>query len=128
MRAHELGDVLWRRRVTYDLQTLKRATIIGEATGGGANPTDGFRLTDHFAIAIPVGQAVNPITKTNWEGTGVKPDVEVPPELALLTAHIMALRSRLEKATDPEVKAGLRETIGQLEAQLARAKSAPRGR
>jgi hypothetical protein len=32
---------------------------------------------------IPFARAINPITKTNWEGVGVKPQVEVASDLAL---------------------------------------------
>jgi hypothetical protein len=76
---------------TYDLQALGRATIVGETTGGGANPARPFDLAEDFMVAIPDGTPVNPVTKTNWEGTGVKPDIEVPKEKALETAQDAAL-------------------------------------
>jgi retinol-binding protein 3 len=60
---------------TYVLQTNKRATIVGETTGGGAHPTSGVNLVDNFVVVMPTSRAVNPITGTNWEGTGVTPDV-----------------------------------------------------
>jgi tetratricopeptide (TPR) repeat protein len=59
-----------------NLKTQKRATIIGETTGGGANPGSMFRIADDLAIFIPTGTAINPVTKTNWEGTGVEPDIK----------------------------------------------------
>ena len=71
---------------TYNLQTQKRATIIGEITGGGANPGEMFDVNSKLGIFIPKGKAINPITKTNWEGVGVKPDIEVRQEDALETA------------------------------------------
>ena len=61
---------------TYDLQTQKRATIVGETTGGGAHPIDGMSVGDHFTIAMPTGRPINPITKKDWEGVGVVPDVK----------------------------------------------------
>jgi hypothetical protein len=76
---------------TYNLKNLKRATIVGETTGGGAHPTQGARLDDHFAIGVPFARAINPITKTNWEGTGVEPDVKVPADQALETAKKLAV-------------------------------------
>ncbi len=76
----------------YDLKNLKRATIIGETTGGGANPVDMLRINDRFDVSIPVARAVNPITKTNWEGVGVSPDVHVPADAALETAQLAAVR------------------------------------
>jgi hypothetical protein len=71
----------------YDLQALGRATIVGETTQGGANPGKPFELAADFTVLIPIGEAVNPTTKTNWEGTGVKPDIAVPQEKALETAR-----------------------------------------
>jgi hypothetical protein len=75
---------------SYDLKSQKRATIIGETTGGGAHPVSGHRIDDHFMIGVPYARAVNPITKTNWEGTGVEPDVKVPADQALDVAEKMA--------------------------------------
>jgi len=75
---------------TYNLKNLKRATIVGETTGGGAHPVSGHRIDDHFMIGVPFARAVNPITKTNWEGTGVDPDVSVKASDALDTAQKLA--------------------------------------
>ena len=72
---------------TYDLKNLKRATIVGETTGGGAHPGGLRRLTDHFGIWLPTGRAINPITKTNWEGTGIEPDIKTPALNALEVAQ-----------------------------------------
>jgi len=60
---------------TYNLKNLKRATIVGETTGGGAHPVMGHRIDDHFMVGVPFARALNPISKTNWEGIGVEPDV-----------------------------------------------------
>jgi hypothetical protein len=70
----------------YDLQVLKRATLIGEVTGGGANPTGFASLGHDVGATIPFGRAENPVTKTNWEGRGVQPDVRVPAGDALAAA------------------------------------------
>jgi hypothetical protein len=72
---------------TYNLKTLKRATIVGETTGGGAHPVAGHRIDEHFIIGVPFARAINPITHTNWEGVGVKPDIVVPAKDALATAQ-----------------------------------------
>ena len=71
---------------TYDLKNLKRATIVGETTGGGAHPVYTHRIDQHFSIGVPFARAINPISKTNWEGTGVEPDVKVPAAEALSVA------------------------------------------
>ncbi|HMS65717.1 MAG TPA: S41 family peptidase [Ignavibacteria bacterium] len=76
---------------TYNLKNLKRATVIGETTGGGAHP-GGMNIADeNFIVFVPIGRAINPITKTNWEGTGVTPDIEINSISALTKAHILAL-------------------------------------
>jgi len=108
---------------TYNLKNLKRATIIGETTGGGAHPGGGFRITEHFGMFVPTGRAISPITKTNWEGTGVTPDVDVPADQALLVARLMALKKSLTTQTEPDVKAGMQDDIQKLEKELAAMKS-----
>jgi C-terminal processing protease CtpA/Prc len=75
---------------TYNLKNLKRATIVGETTGGGAHPLSGHRIDDHFMIGVPFARAVNPVSKTNWEGTGVEPDVSVKAPDALEKAQELA--------------------------------------
>lgn len=70
----------------YTMQALKRATVIGARTWGGAHPTRPFRLGDHFYAVIPTGRSISPITHSNWEGTGVLPDIAAPPEQALALA------------------------------------------
>jgi C-terminal processing protease CtpA/Prc len=90
----------------YNLKNLGRATLIGETTGGGANPIRWFELPAGFRASIPTARARNPITQTNWEGTGVTPHIEVPADAALKTAHRLALKKLLEKrASGKEAKA-----------------------
>ncbi|HEU4456182.1 MAG TPA: S41 family peptidase, partial [Longimicrobium sp.] len=60
---------------TYNLQNLERATVVGDTTGGGAHPGGVRRVGDHFGVFVPSGRAINPVSNTNWEGTGVRPDV-----------------------------------------------------
>ena len=108
---------------TYNLKNLKRATIIGETTGGGAHPGGGFRLNEHFNMFVPTGRAISPITKTNWEGTGVKPDIEVPAEQALAVARLMALKKSLPTLTNPGFKEGVQGEIERLEKELTELKA-----
>jgi retinol-binding protein 3 len=51
------------------------------------------RLAGSFTVFVPSGRAINPITKTNWEGTGVLPDIAVPADSAL-GAALTAVRAR----------------------------------
>ena len=75
-----------------NLKVLKRATLVGEVTGGGAHPVAGHRIDDRFTIGVPFARAINPTTKTNWEGVGVEPDVKVPAADALATAQDLAAK------------------------------------
>jgi C-terminal processing protease CtpA/Prc len=108
---------------SYNLKNLKRATIVGETTGGGAHPGGGFRMSEHFMMFVPTGRAISPITKTNWEGTGVTPDVSVPAEQALVVARLMALKKSLATLKNPDHKAGVADEIQRAEKELAALKA-----
>lgn len=69
--------------LAFDLQQHGRATILGEVTRGGAHPREGYAVHPHLEATIPVGRSVSPLDGSNWEGTGVRPDVEVPAADAL---------------------------------------------
>jgi hypothetical protein len=90
----------------YNLKNLKRGTIIGETTGGGAHPVN-LRVFQslNIGISVPFGRALNPITGTNWEGVGVKPDIEIPASRALLAARVEAVKELIRTAKD-EAKKG----------------------
>jgi C-terminal processing protease CtpA/Prc len=108
---------------TYNLKNLKRATIIGETTGGGAHPGGVVRLSDHFGVFVPSGRAISPITKTNWEGTGVEPDIKVPQDQALKTAYAMALTKSMANIKDENAKRGVQGLIDQTQKELSELKS-----
>jgi C-terminal processing protease CtpA/Prc len=76
--------------MAYDLQALGRATIVGEASGGGAHPYENVKLDAHYVLGLPTSRSVNPITKGNWQGTGVRPDVSAPADSALAIALQLA--------------------------------------
>lgn len=106
----------------YDLKNMNRAMIIGERTAGGANPSYIYTINEHFAIWIPGGRAINPITKTNWENTGVKPDIEIPQNEAFKEAYILALKDIIKKTTDPDKVVDLEKLIKAPEQALDTAK------
>jgi hypothetical protein len=87
----------------YTLQALGRAQLVGETTGGGAHPTGMRPLSATMAISVPFARSVNPITGTNWEGTGVVPDVPVAATEAHDVAHGMALRHVLSLDPPPPI-------------------------
>ena len=84
---------------------------MGAVTAGGANPGGLFRLNEHFAAFIATGRAINPVTKTNWEGVGVQPDVAVKPEDAVREAHVKAITALLEKPRNDEHRALLQRAL-----------------
>jgi C-terminal processing protease CtpA/Prc len=79
-------------QLSYDLQQLGRATIVGERTRGGAHAREGFQVHPHLEATISVAEAVNPKTGGNWEGTGVAPDIQTTAAQARDTAYELALR------------------------------------
>ena len=82
---------------TYNLKHLERATVVGETTAGAAHTIQGQRLNDRFAMSLPSGRPINPLTKTNWEGVGIEPHVRVASEHALEAAHWMALQKQQQR-------------------------------
>ncbi|MFF2307774.1 S41 family peptidase [Streptomyces sp. NPDC058128] len=76
--------------LAYDLQQLGRAVVVGERTRGGAHPCKGWTVHPHLEVTVPMGRAVNPVSGTNWEGTGVQPDVLCPAADALDRARTLA--------------------------------------
>jgi len=81
----------------YTMQAMKRATVIGERTWGGAHPARPYRLGEHFFAVIPDARPINPVTHADWEGTGVTPDIQAPPDKALAAAKDL-LQRRLREA------------------------------
>jgi retinol-binding protein 3 len=79
----------------YNLQSRKRATIVGETSGGGAHPGGPRDVGEGFSVFVPAGRAINPITKTNWEGVGVIPEVRVPADSALSAALGLARAQKI---------------------------------
>ena len=78
-------------QLAYDLQQLRRAVIIGETTRGGGHAREGFRVGPHLEATISVAAAVNPVSGTSWEGTGVTPDIHTPAAQARDDAYRLAL-------------------------------------
>jgi hypothetical protein len=105
----------------YDVQTLKRATLVGEVTGGGANPGGTEKVHPNFMVFVPRGRAINPVTKTSWEGTGVKPEVIVPADKALDTAYLAAL-GKVKATIDPKQRPEMAKEIDDAMAKLTAAK------
>ncbi|WP_105169978.1 S41 family peptidase [Pseudoalteromonas sp. T1lg23B] len=102
---------------SYNMRTRKRATLVGEHTGGAANPGGMFTINDVFSAFIATGTAINPITKTNWETTGVEPHVKVKAEQALAEAVSLA-KQQVEtrwQATKQQRQKDIQKLFGFLE-------------
>lgn len=97
----------------YNLQSRERATIVGRTTGGGAHPVDRRPLGKEYSVMMPVARAENPVTKTNWEGVGVVPSVDVPEDAALERAWGLAL----ERLADGEKDEARRKDLRALAAE-----------
>ena len=105
--------------LTYDIQVFKRGVVVGEVSGGGANPGGPEPLGHQFVANIPRGQAVNPVTGTSWEGVGVKPDIAVPAKEALDKAHALAIERLIAGTRDPVPRSMLEAVAMQLESIAA---------
>lgn len=103
---------------TYNLKNLMRATIVGETTGGGAHPGGSQIVNDYFTVWVPRGRAINPITKTNWEGKGIEPDISVPKEKALDKAHYTALEKLLAKTDNSAKKSRIKWAMESIKAKI----------
>ena len=99
----------------YDFQTQKRGTLVGETTGGGANPVGWFNVGHGIVFAIPSARTINLVTKTNWEHVGVKPDIAVPAAQALQTAHVAILRNLVSSAKDDNERTKLQRVLAMVE-------------
>lgn len=104
---------------SYNFKNLKRGTIVGDTSGGGAHPNEFVHWRNlHVTMSIPFGKAINPITGTNWEGTGVIPDMPCPTNMALDVAHQDALKKILARTTDERARFELEWAIAGLEDKI----------
>jgi C-terminal processing protease CtpA/Prc len=83
---------------TYNLKNLGRGTIVGEVTCGGAHPGGSVPTGGDFTAFIPMGRTINPVTGTNWKGTGVQPQVDVPADQTFQKAYRLDLQKLAEEA------------------------------
>jgi hypothetical protein len=103
---------------SYAMKMLKRATIVGVQTRGGAHPIEYQDVCTDFVLMLPIGESVNPISGTAWEGVGVEPDVRVPEEDALAKAQMLALEALVEKTEDEAAQYALKWALDGLRAEL----------
>jgi hypothetical protein len=106
---------------TFDLQHLKRATVVGDTTAGAGHTVNTVFI--HFpafrvGMRVPYGNAVDPKTGKGWEGVGVIPDIADPADNALVAAQRDALQRLREKNTSPQDSFFVAWTLADLESQM----------
>lgn len=109
----------------YTLQSAKRATVVGEASMGAANPGGEVDAGQGFSVFVSFATPINPITKSNWEGRGVTPDIEVKHEVALVTARRLALEALVAKGQPSELATDTRWALDALRAEVGASSPAP---
>jgi len=109
----------------YNLKHLKRATLVGEVTKGGANPWRFYELTKGFSVAVPIAKAVNPITHSNWEAIGVKPHIESTSKDAYDIAYYFALKEVLKAAPDGYLQKEIKDILLTVEDKSSLNKTSP---
>ena len=72
--------------LAYHLQCRGRARLVGQRTPGAADHITPVRLSGHVRALLPEARVRDVFTATNWEGTGVVPDVPCAPAEALKVA------------------------------------------
>ena len=98
----------------YNLQNLKRAKIIGVRTRGAAHHNEFKIINNNYFMSVPIARAINPITNSNWEEIGIKPDVEIGPELAFNKAYQSALLEMLNNSRDEQIKDNYKSLLKKL--------------
>lgn len=104
----------------YTLHATGRAVIVGQTSAGAANVGGIFPVDESLGVFIPIGTPVNPVTRSNWEGKGIVPDVVVPAETALPYAERLALEKVLERNPEGPQAAYSRAVLEALRAQATR--------
>jgi C-terminal processing protease CtpA/Prc len=97
--------------VPFILQERRRATIVGEKTAGAANPGGPWPINSYLSITIPLGHIKTAVKGTNWEGTGVIPDIAVSPDKAFVVAYVDALQRLIDSTTDPVKRQALNRDL-----------------
>jgi hypothetical protein len=95
------GDTLSAAEAfAFSLQQERRATLIGETTGGAANFDYRYRVSAHLMFSVPSGEPVNPVSGKGWEGVGIVPDIRIGADLAFGVAYRMALEHVVSLGAD----------------------------
>ncbi len=108
---------------SYAMKKLGRATLIGERTAGGAHPVARKPIDDDFFLQVPIGQIRDPVDHSDFEGTGVEPDIKSSSIQALPLAHKLALENLVKG--DATRKADFTWLLPELMAKIQRPSVGP---
>jgi hypothetical protein len=109
--------------MSYSLQALKRATIVGEKSRGAANPVDELNFPDlSICVAVSISEVSSPVTGTGWEGVGIEPDINTLAETALPAACRDVMEKLLQQDADEDIKRLRQWALDMYEAELNPAK------
>jgi Peptidase family S41 len=75
---------------TYNLKMLKRATLVGETTAGGGHAANLHSIGDNFYVGTMEVRAINPYARSDWNDTGIEPNLKVRAPDALKAALKLA--------------------------------------
>lgn len=103
---------------TYDMKHHGRATIVGEVTAGGGHTAWIERVAGMFNVVIPHGRPIHPVTGGDWDGVGVKPDIDVPAAHALSRARLEALKAVEARAGRKTPSLKVKWALESLEAEM----------
>lgn len=106
--------------LAYNLKYLRNAVTVGVKTRGGAHQTRSFALGNGFVGFIPFTRSENVVTKTDWEGTGVEPNIPIKEEQALLKAQELILKNKLSAISDAVEKRKLEWVLNDLSSKMAK--------
>lgn len=102
----------------YDVQQFKIGTLVGATTAGAANNNTFVPVAPGYMLSVSTGRPVHPVSGTNWEGAGVKPDLDVKPATALAQAHLKALEALKATTRDEELQADYAWAITEAQATV----------
>ena len=83
-------------KFAYGLKHFNKASIIGQTSAGAAHAIDFMEVNDNYLIQLPISRNIHPVTKSDWEGTGVVPNIMTSSHEALKTAHLIALNEQID--------------------------------
>lgn len=105
--------------ITNTFIETKRAKVIGSSSWGGAHACSMVILNDAFALQLPFSKMEGPVTKTNWEAKGIKPDITKAAENIIENVHHLAISDLLDKTKNARSKRKYKGILKSIEAKFS---------